>query len=399
MPWPFPRPYPDELIGSVILRACVHSGLAAKTVQVEYLQRPHGQMSLFLPTGLTVLAQRIGLDAEELAERHTLLPYATAFMPEAQARAFRDKALHATPDGPGCLGTLTSAVTHAMRVLRICPTCLRDDIAAHGEAYWHRSHLLPGVHLCAKHDHLLLELPWKNGRTASTLARLGGAHVSEWSYPSLLPVRPLMDALARVSLEALAGPWRHKDGWAHIYRSIAIAKGYGGANDMVASAPMCVHLVAQYGQMYLQGLRCEVKTAAHCAWPALMVRPGTAVAFTPVKHALLRAFLECCAAEPKELGYRPTGKRPKDPAAADTRCAALIRRAWRKAAAARIRLTIREILESMGAWSAFRHNRRQWPHTAAVLAEFKQSAQAERQRGRRPYWRLRLGLNRESDEG
>jgi uncharacterized C2H2 Zn-finger protein len=35
--------------------------------------------------------------------------------------------------------------------LRYCPDCTREDISIYGEAYWHRTHQLPGMVYCTKH--------------------------------------------------------------------------------------------------------------------------------------------------------------------------------------------------------------------------------------------------------
>lgn len=40
---------------------------------------------------------------------------------------------------------------------RWCASCLADDVADYGSAYWHRSHQLPGVSVCTKHREHLME--------------------------------------------------------------------------------------------------------------------------------------------------------------------------------------------------------------------------------------------------
>lgn len=398
MSWPFQRPYPDEIVGSVVLRACIHSGLALKTLRREFLERPDGQMSFFLPSGLPVLARRLEQDPEELTQLHTILPYATAYMRASRARAFLAEAV--APAGAGSadsLHALASAVTRGIHTLRFCQRCLLHDVQRYGEAYWHRTHLLPGMRRCPWHDTVLLEVPAPKALEALNLVRASTGAIAARACPSALPHRRYLDTLARIACESLDPGWSHRDDWAQVYRAAALAKGYASSDNMVASRPLCSDLLQQYGAAYLQAAGCAITGLAERAWPALMVRPGTTVPFTAAKHVLLRAFLECCGSEPKHLGYRPPGKLPMDVAQADCLCSALARRAWEKAQSAQVRLTVKELLESTGMRSAFRHDRHQWPRTAAVLDEFKRSSQAERQIGRRPYWRRRLGLDKELD--
>ena len=43
------------------------------------------------------------------------------------------------------------------QLLKFCPACFENDISRYGEAYWHRTHQIPGILVCLEHKTLLHE--------------------------------------------------------------------------------------------------------------------------------------------------------------------------------------------------------------------------------------------------
>ena len=155
-----PRPYPDELLYSVIARAAYHYGYWSPT---QLLLPLFGSREVIavpdLPSNLAALAERAfhawGLSAEELALRHTLLGYYTHF----QGRGLQQAVLASMYERGGFnqvrLGICAGSALSAKR-FRLCLQCHAEERARPGgEAYWHRSHQLPGVLVCAQHGTVL----------------------------------------------------------------------------------------------------------------------------------------------------------------------------------------------------------------------------------------------------
>lgn len=161
------------------------------------------------------------------------------------------------------------------------------------------------------------------------------------------------------------------------------------AGGAVAGGQLTLDLVDKYGSQFLATLGCNQSGRTTAAWPSLMVRPGTSVPFAPVKHLVLSGYLAVRQEGTKVLSYAPPGKKPVNVALRDEACARSLQTAWKAAASKAERLTVQAVLDAEKAWTAFRHDRRLFPKTLALLHEFKRSEQAERQLGRRACWQNR----------
>ncbi len=156
-----PRPYPDELLYSVIARTAYHYGYWSPT---QLLLPLFGSRAVIavpdLPSNLASLTERTfdawGLSAEDVAARHTLLGYYTYF----QGQNVRQAVLASMCERGGFnqvrLGVCAGSALSPKR-FRLCPQCYEEDRARYGEAYWHRSHQLPGVLVCDRHGVVLQE--------------------------------------------------------------------------------------------------------------------------------------------------------------------------------------------------------------------------------------------------
>ncbi|MFJ5240419.1 TnsD family Tn7-like transposition protein [Pseudomonas neuropathica] len=69
---------------------------------------------------------------------------------------------------------LVSSGFGAEHPLKACPHCMREDVHAHGIAYWHLTHQYPGVLICPRHQAWLM---------ASTKGRRWSGRF-EWSLPA-----------------------------------------------------------------------------------------------------------------------------------------------------------------------------------------------------------------------
>lgn len=144
------RPYPDEELGSIVTRACRQVGLSQWSIAQHYFGAPRGTPLGSYGNLLLPVSTLTGMSPRELLWSHTLVPYGVAALPPALSRRVlnaltRGRELNESP----VLGRIGR---------HWCEVCLRHDLAAYGEPYWHRSHLLPGVTTCHLHGTALLHV-------------------------------------------------------------------------------------------------------------------------------------------------------------------------------------------------------------------------------------------------
>lgn len=375
-----PRPYPGELVGGVLCRAVIHTGLPAKRLLTEVLGKRRSNLSFFLPSDLSRLADLMRMDPHQLLWEHTAFPYIVAFMAPADVDRFSAKALGRDAQ-LGSISSLIQSVTQGLPALRYCPDCVVNDIVERGESYWHRDHCLPAMHVCARHGGPL-RLSDISTSVASRAYSMGLPQ-----HQRGRPALPELDdgtlhALARTGQELLRRAGGHTADWASHYRRLALAKGFVTGTGEVASAQLAMDLRATYGMDYLASVNCPVDEPSR-SWPALMVRERVLAPFAPVKHVLLQVFLDRCEAGPKVLAYRPPGKVPRDPHSLDEALARQVRKAVIRANLRNVQTTVTQLMKDTGQWSAFRHNRTSFPKTAAELAAFRTTEASERKLGGR----------------
>ncbi len=227
-------------------------------------------------------------DPRELLRRHSVLPFATAFMSAKDAGRVEDTLLQGISKGPRSIGSLLRGVQYGLERPKFCRECVREQRQELGESFWRRSHNLPTVHICLRHG-----LPlWQASSaplTASQHLTLPLPHRQADAVAQALPPEWSRHPLAEVTDATLRPDWRHQDGWATTYRRLALEHGYRMVSGNVAGARMSAELDAAYGEAYLQplGLRAGVRQN----WASLMVRENETAPFSATKHVVLQTFL------------------------------------------------------------------------------------------------------------
>lgn len=176
----FVIPRPEESAYSILARAHVQLGSSTPAESLRRLTGIRGYKPMSgLPTrGEAVLAATgMPLTVDSWIHRHTLFPLFRPFLPKDREYAVRRSLI-----GSGCaksrIGILRSHCG-ASEQLAFCERCTELLIAHFGHSYWLRSHLLPGVRVCARHQTPLTivnlqQIPWKE---RALLMPIGGNRV------------------------------------------------------------------------------------------------------------------------------------------------------------------------------------------------------------------------------
>ncbi len=400
-----PNAYPDELIGSIFIRGSVHTGLPPKRLLIRVLGRERSHQSMFLPTGLTMLAEATQKTPSQLLWGHTAFPFAVAFMSPQQVAALEAKALAASGSGQVSLGSLARSATQGVARLRFCPECAMRDLAAFGESYWHRSHCLPAVHVCLTHkaelyicerqpltlsQHLLLPLPHQLSTQGRTRRRsLAGINTRDPALSLFGLLEPtscppaLKEVLAEAAAELLSDGWRPRFDWHREYRDAA-QRRYSMSSRLIAGARLAYELKALFSSEYLEELKCDFEGWLQ-RWPGAMVRNVSSASFSPVKHLLFRTFLKSApeVAEAARLEYRQPGKRPRDYGALDAHLAAMVHQETKRLLSLQQVTTAQSLLRALGHWETFRHVRIKLPLTDAAIQLFLGTDASARKTGGR----------------
>jgi len=160
----FPTAYPDELLFSVLARYHVRSGNTSfKQSVIELFDyTPQSLYWLTLPNNLRTLSRKLYPIAnqitENLIEDHTLFPFYRNFLTPIEASLLRDSMVNKAGKPVVQLAKISMAEPNqSKQLLKFCPACFENDISRYGEAYWHRTHQIPGILVCLEHKTLLHE--------------------------------------------------------------------------------------------------------------------------------------------------------------------------------------------------------------------------------------------------
>lgn len=381
-----PRPYPDELIGSVLVRAARHWGQPLKRFGHQLAGKMSSTWPLFLSSHLAVLAEAMSLTAEGLLYGHTMFPYSTARMGPLETARLAKNIIELRGKS---LAVLVQSAAIGGGLPRFCHACIQEDLAYYGESFWHRRHNLPFIQRCSVHGESLLAPPMKANSAAIAVTRLPeeceGYLVREQLAQSTASV------LMHLSIGCLEERgWREELEWRQEYRQLAEAKVFPRQGTGLSGSSLLYAFKQFYGEAFLQGAGLDFDPAEQNAWPILLLRTGYSGATSTPRHLLVQAFLESSTA-PASRPAAPPGKKLINRAVADASLEKKVR-AVIAGLSVGSRISVSELLTRAGGWAIFRHNRRAMPLTSKAVLEFRGSDFSERQLGRRPYWRKRLGL-------
>lgn len=291
----FPKPYPDELSGSLVIRACRHLGLSYRSLMKHLVGEVRSYNPFLVTPYLPTIAKLVGMDVEEYMWRHTIFPYSTSFMSDADANRFGHILSRQGENGKR-LGALVQSAIDSSPFRRFCSLCQKIDTCRFGEAYWHRSHNLPAVHVCPFHGERLqiTQVPISYYGASEAYAMPGevSGAIVEIGVP-----KATLTALALSSLNLMNLKRQRISNWPAVYRHQAIGKGYSLIEEPSILYQISCDLHAYYGPKFFEKVGSAVHLTDKCPWPSLMFRVNMAIRFTPVKHLLLLHFLDQCSGQ------------------------------------------------------------------------------------------------------
>jgi hypothetical protein len=317
----FPKPYPDEILYSVIARYHIRSGnTSPKVTLTELFNSSSTVATADLPSNLNTLSQNLqpfsNYTVEELIERYTLYPFYSVFLPPIRANQVKES-MKAEWGGDihTRAGIMASSVTMP-RYFRFCPNCLKEDLQKYGEAYWHRLHQTPGVLVCPIHAVMLQD---------STVP-IQGFNKHEYQAASLddCPITSNQqiysnDTLEKFWLLAKDISWlmniklaaKKPDWFRRRYVALLIEKGLATATGRVHQKKLLDNFVFFYGREMLEALDSMVDYEEEHNWVFGITRKHRK-SFHPVRHLLMMRFLAGSIEEffNIDYDYKPFGDRP-----------------------------------------------------------------------------------------
>lgn len=148
----FPDLYPDELVYSCLSRyaayTCylVHRSVA-EDLFINRLDRPSIEFfNAMTDDALSHLTAKRYIT--DMIHDHTMFDYYARFASTEKRKRLMDMLI------AGDVKSFNNSISTRKigeRFLRFCPSCAQEDRQRYGETYWHRSHQLPEIRICAKH--------------------------------------------------------------------------------------------------------------------------------------------------------------------------------------------------------------------------------------------------------
>jgi hypothetical protein len=196
----------------------------------------------------------------------------------------------------GSLGVNTFAAK--VKVFRYCHLCVEVDRGAYGETFWHRSHHVPGVALCATHKTYLQEtevhLRYSRRRKAfiSAEAALRGAElragVERGDRMLELHATLANNAVWLLQHPKFAGyQANHRNHYVHLLYE----RDYCTYNGILDRRKLATDFISYFSRDFLQAMKCEVVVDGNENWLNRLVYTRDR-AIHPIHHLLLLQFLD-----------------------------------------------------------------------------------------------------------
>lgn len=318
----FPSLYLDELLYSWFARYHEHSGnISPKQTMKELFGSATVSAVVDLPANLSAFHKNIKQfnppDLKELIEQHTLYKYYTFFQPNK----VKVKAVDYIENGgkPGAihmfLGIAASTIKD-WQYIRFCPSCVKQDRANYGEAYWHVSHQLSKVHYCHIHHESLQDSniefrnPHKHEFVSAEKAELDLPYlISSHSRKTEQHLRKLSEESLNLITDNQNLDFKYIQ---LIYKYLMQINGYANHVGQAHQRYFTEQFKLHYGEEFLSLVGCNFDVHSDTSWLRSIVRKHRK-AFHPIQHLLLLNFLGVSIKDLTNLigkEYKPFGEAP-----------------------------------------------------------------------------------------
>jgi TniQ len=289
----FPAPYPDELTGSLLIRASHHLGATPRELRrlLSESERPESSLWFLGPSMLPAIARRACVAPHELLWSHTIFPYLCVSLDAAQAGRLelRLTTLSTAKDTLRLVGTYPQDV-QVTPFRRFCKQCCIEERKRLGESYWHVSHALPGVAVCPVHGLMLHVCPIR--LLPNTINQHNVLPQEVIGVPAMLATsHAILQDIAKESYRALRTRPDEQLGRHGQYGRDAASVGYDFSRYSHDRYRVASDLEGFFGRQLLGELGVPVRSGAPTAWPLALLDGHQSVPQAQLKHILLRVFL------------------------------------------------------------------------------------------------------------
>ena len=308
----FPQPYHDEILYSVVARYAERMRYPASHMVMEELFGGRIRAVVDLPSRLQHLADSLSSNYEitvhDLIYGHTMYPLFIPFLPHERLQKL-EAGLIGNQKGMNLLagGAGNGIPSHAH--LPFCPLCAEEDQQIHGEAYWHRTHLIYGVPLCVKHG---IRLSYSTIPTTNSREFVPADWIIESSEMDLSPLHDndgILLAIGRsanwiLSQKNLSGEFSNlRSCYIHFLVKMGLATHSGSIRIKELDAAVR----DQYSHEFLSSIGCELDGRHRRNWLATIAQSSNS--HHPIRHLLLMHFIGVSA---EEFFNSPTELTPFD---------------------------------------------------------------------------------------
>lgn len=297
----FPEMFSDELLLSVFSRYAERNDYGSTGATREDLFKsrrviPSADFPSRLSIFMSVLPPGHSLTVDRLINDHTLLPLFMPFLSAPRISIIKQRM--SRPHGGRLHGSLgVNTFPEKLKVFRYCPDCVEQDRAAFGETYWHRSHHIPGVNLCAAHKIYLKNTDVLLRYTKSSVAFVTAEAALTRADLTVLHERkePLLNVQARLADDAtwlLRHPifagyrTNHRDRYVHLLYE----RGYCTYRGILDRKKLANDVIRYYSRGFLDTIKCKVVTDGREDWLTRLAH-GRDRLIHPIHHLLLQQFL------------------------------------------------------------------------------------------------------------
>jgi hypothetical protein len=304
----FPEPHADELLYSVVSRHARRMRYTTKTaVALELFGTTNQYQSIEFPARLKHLADNLppghSSTIDSLVWEHTMLPYYARFLSSSRVDEIENRMRSQSARGWTDQARISPDRIRQSKWLRFCPTCVVHDRQTCGEAYWHRSHQLPGCEFCPVHGTQLSNSDVVI-RNRTHLARLIAVDDAFSCAPLLhsdidSDFHQNLKAIGEETSWLLANSQKSDAGinTSAIYRDLLRKRGLIDGQDRLKQRKLNHAFIDHFPPGLLELLGCNINPDRKTSWIVQLAIEGYDHAQHPLHHLLMMQFLEITTSE------------------------------------------------------------------------------------------------------